>query len=283
MLQGQERLYLGAVSLNNTGILLAERGHYRQALMVLRDSMSAMREASLLVRPSVVGEVGDRKASLSPTLGSARARSEHRTLGLDGMLRRASRFAMKSANSATAPHAHRISVGALVLDADAPRIRTKIGSDPPAATAVTTIPDPLALIRIDAALLRDSTADGRQGAETDLEAIAVLHNFAVLTLLLPFEEQRLRRIAVSISGLALGFVRGALCGDAASATGARDPNVTFAMLQLSAMVARCNFRLHLELGNVEEARRSLISIRAAEEAVVVGFVNCLSVPHAKAA
>jgi hypothetical protein len=273
--QGQGRLYLGAVSLNNSGILLAERGHYRQALMVLRDSMSAMREASSM-RSGVIGADVDRKAPPSPTNGSARARSAQSAVGLEGMLRRASRFVMDPVASAAA---RRVSVQSHVLDVDGSRFRTEEGEG--RSAAATTAP-PLALIRIDAARARDCAVDGGSGDEIDLEAIAILHNFAVLPLLLPFEEQRLRRIAAYIADLALCFVQGFLSGDVASAAAPRDPNAATTVLQMSVVVARCSSQLHMELGEFEEASRALSHIRAYEEAVVEASRH-VDTQHAKAA
>jgi hypothetical protein len=185
--------------------------------------------------------------------------------------------------------AHRVCVQSQVLDVDASRFRTEDGEGR-SASATATATTPLALIRIDAARARDCAVDGGSGADIDLEAITILHNFAVLTLLLPFKEQRLRRIAANIADLALSFVQGCLCGDVPSTAAPRDPNAAITMLQMSVRVARCRFRLHMELGEVEEAWRTLRRIRAYEEAAVEAslrhedfFLGRLSTPHAKAA
>jgi hypothetical protein len=281
-MQGRDRSYLGAVALNNAAVLLLERGQCRHALTVLQDAMFAMREVIMSTTPTGVDH--QQKGQANPTQGPAAsmARQAQESLGLDGMLQRASSYVLESA-AAYDPQARPFMIESTVLDMDAPRLRMREGGDAPEAYVT--------LIRIDATHCHDAmVSNDENGNVPGVESIAILHNFAAATLLLPPSEQGLRRRAVGITAAAFGFAHGILRGDYASgrATTAGGPVATLTVLQMSAMVATCNFQLHVDLGHVAEALRSRDHLRVvqsalAEEMRSTDFWEWHSILHAKAA
>ena len=164
--QGPERWYLGAVSLNNSGVALVERGRYLQALTVLQDSMFAMRVVTTAPPQRRRGAPASNESGNGPA-DSAGAKSRQQ-LGLDGMLQRASRLVRDSASTGRGGSSFRLE--SEVLDVDVPHLAVMRDSSATAGPALT-------LLRIDAT--RGPDFEECDGAGPVLESIAVLHNFAV--------------------------------------------------------------------------------------------------------
>jgi hypothetical protein len=269
-MEGRERWYSAAVSLNNSAILLVERGQYRRASAVLHDSMLAILEATLAPSGS---SIDDRESPLAYMRG---LRSGQRcTLALEGALNRASRYVMDSAtSSANSKRAPRVEIEFHVLDMDVPRLVMKSGSFPAAV---------LTLLRIDAPRFHDLSNDNT--IESHLAMLSILYNFAATALLHPLAEQGLRHRAVNVINRAFHIAYSFLVGNFAAIGG---PFMTLAALQLSSMMAQCHYQLHVELGDCSEAWNSLshyhlLQRALAEEMQYPNPLEGLCGPHAKAA
>jgi hypothetical protein len=281
MIQGRERWYFAAVSLNNSAILLAERGQYRRALSVIQDSMFAIREATL--DPCKSSDIDIREMKSTCMHGSLGRRSGRQgSLAAEGMLNRASRFVMDldvpSAEIPSVPP--RIEIESQVLDVDVPNLETKRGTFPDAT---------LRLLRIDDPACHDAADSSPVGY--NLASISIVNNYAVIALLHPLAEQGLRIRAAHVAHRAFHFACSLLVGKHASKGG---PVAAFAALQLTVMVAQCTYQLHVELGDCWAAWTSLNhyqfvnrALQDEEEKMLVRRPNdpfgWLSVTHAKAA
>jgi hypothetical protein len=269
-MEGRERWYSAAVSLNNSAILLVERGQQRKASAVLHDSMLAILEATLAPSGSCID---DRESPLTYMKGPRSG--QHGTLELEGALNRASRYVMDSAtSSAKSKFAPRVEVEFHVLDMDVPRLVMK-GERFPAAV--------LTLLRIDAPRFHDLSNDST--IESHLAMLCILYNFAAATLLHPLAEQGLRRRAVNVIDRAFHITYSFLVGNFAAVGG---PCMTLAALQLSTMMAQCHYQLQVELGDCSEAWNSLshyhlLQRALAEEMQYPSPLEGLCGPHAKAA
>jgi hypothetical protein len=268
-MQGQERWYFAAVSLNNSAILLVERGQYRRASTVLHDSMLAILEATLV--PSS-GSVDDRESASMHRKEPGSV--EQGTLALEGALSRASRFVMDSAPSSTdSKRAPRVDIEFRVLDVDAPRLVMKSGRFPSAT---------LTLLRIDAPRYHDIADENT--IESHLAFLSILYNFAAAALLHPLAEQELRHRAVNVINRAFHIAYSFLGNFAASG----GPFLGLVALQLSTMMAQCHYQLHVDLGDSREAWNSLshyqlVHLAMAEETQYSNPLEGLCKPHAKAA
>jgi hypothetical protein len=269
-MQGQERLYFAAVSLNNSAILLVERGQYRRASTVLHDSMLAILEATLV--PSSCS-VDDRESTSMYMKGPGSV--ERGTLALEGAVSRASRFVMDSAPSSTdSKRAPRVDIEFHVLDVDAPRLAMKSGRFPSAT---------LTLLRIDAPRYHEIADENT--IESHLALLSILYNFAAAALLHPLAEQDLRHRALNVINRAFHIAYSFLVGNFAASGG---PFLGLVALQLSTMMAQCHYQLHVDLGDSREAWNSLshyqlVHLAMAEETQYSNPLEGLCKPHAKAA
>jgi hypothetical protein len=297
--QQRQRYYFGALSLNNSAIVLLERGRNCQALAVLQDAMFAMREVTQhRSRPTLDDPTAP--APAHDLLDAAQ-----RDANLQSMLRDASRYVMDSAPAVPLRVYPGVRISSHVLDMDMPELSTR-DRGLPSVTDVT-------LIRIEATQCRDFDTfhEGLQGGNEEededddgpqLESIAILHNFAAASRLHPLAEQELRRRAVTVTHLAYCLSCRSLQGGgdrfmqaAAAAPPAMAPPpgigpfLEQAMLRISLMLIRCNYQLCVDLGDCDAAWKSLHQYRAfqraleTEEGQLARMMDRISVPHAKAA
>jgi hypothetical protein len=284
-MQGRERWYSAAVSLNNSAILLAERGQYRRALAVIQDSMLAIREATL--DPHMCSDIKGRVSTSEYMKVSGGQRfGPLGALAVEDMLNRASRFVIDSAvlpaDCQTART--RIKIESQLLDVEVPH---------PLATQSARFPHAaLCLLRLDDSACHDGADhhDGSSPAGVNLASISIVHNYAVIVLLHPVAEQSLRIRAANVAHRAFHFSYSLLVGKHAMKGG---PLAAFVALQLSVMVAQVAYQLHVELGDCRGAWNALNHYRFVQRALEDEEekqmrrpndpFGWLSVTHAKAA
>jgi hypothetical protein len=309
--QQRQRYYFGALSLNNSAVVLLERGRNCQALAVLQDAMFAMREVTQhrSSNPPIDDPTAPAASRPSaPTLGRM-TDAAHREATLAEMLRVASRLVMDSASAPVPPPSAYpgVRISTHVLDVDMPELSTR-DRGLPSVTDVT-------LIRIEATQCRDFDTFPKELQDNDneedddeddededddgpqLESIAILHNFAAASRLHPLVEQDLRRRAVTVTHLAYclscRFLQGGGGGGPSVAPAIAPPGIgpflEQAMLRISLLLIRCNYQLCVDLGDCDAAWRSLHQYRTfqtaleAEEGQLANMMDRISVPHAKAA